>query len=104
MNDAVTLAALLAAQPAPPCAALMPHEIIDADLERGYIRLRFAEQRAFENHFAEPAALRDGRRNRAAAGCRSSIWIIQRGLTTHDPALKHGCIVRHYSRRHAVGA
>lgn len=51
MNDAETLAATLAAQAPPPCAALMPHEIVDADLERGYVKLRFAEQRAFENHF-----------------------------------------------------
>jgi uncharacterized protein (TIGR00369 family) len=51
MNDTDTLAALLAAQAAPPCASLMRHEIVDADFERGYVKLRFAEQRAFENHF-----------------------------------------------------
>ena len=51
MNDAETLAAILAAQAAPPCAALVPHEILDADFERGRVRVRFLEQRAFENHF-----------------------------------------------------
>lgn len=51
MNDAETLAAILAAQAAPPCAALVPHEIVDADFEKGRVKLRFLEQRAFENHF-----------------------------------------------------
>ena len=55
MNDAADLTAMLAGQTLPPCAALVPNEVIDADLERGYVKLRFAEQRAFENHFGNIA-------------------------------------------------
>ena len=55
MNDAATLTVLLAEQTLPPCSALVPSEVIDADFERGYVKLRFAEQRAFENHFGNIA-------------------------------------------------
>jgi uncharacterized protein (TIGR00369 family) len=51
MNDAATLTAILAEQPPPPCSALLQNGIVDADFERGYVRLRFFEQRAFEDHF-----------------------------------------------------
>jgi acyl-coenzyme A thioesterase PaaI-like protein len=55
MDDVATLTAMLAGQPLPPCAALVPSEVIGADLERGCVKLRFAEQRAFENHFGNIA-------------------------------------------------
>ena len=55
MTDAAALTALFSTQLAPPCAALVPNEIVDADFERGYVKLRFAEQRAFENHFGNIA-------------------------------------------------
>jgi uncharacterized protein (TIGR00369 family) len=50
-----TLAALLAEQPMPPCAKLVPNELLDADFERGYVKLRFAEQPEFSNHFGNIA-------------------------------------------------
>jgi uncharacterized protein (TIGR00369 family) len=39
------------AQPKPDCAALTPFELIDADAEMNWVKLRFAEQPAFRNHF-----------------------------------------------------
>ena len=45
------LAALIAGQPKPVCAALTPFEILDADFDDGFVRLEFAEQPAFRNHF-----------------------------------------------------
>jgi uncharacterized protein (TIGR00369 family) len=42
---------LLDAQPQPVCAELTPFRIIDADLERGSVKLEFAPQPAFGNHF-----------------------------------------------------
>jgi uncharacterized protein (TIGR00369 family) len=48
---AAELIKLLDAQPKPECAALTPFTIIDADLERGFVRLEFAAQPAFRNHF-----------------------------------------------------
>ena len=51
MNDAAALTAIFAEQVPPPCSALVENEIVDADFDRGYVKLRFAEQRAFENHF-----------------------------------------------------
>ncbi len=55
MNDAAALTAVLAEQVLPHCSALMEKEIVEADLERSYVKLRFAEQRAFENHFGNIA-------------------------------------------------
>jgi uncharacterized protein (TIGR00369 family) len=55
MNDASALSAIFAEQTMPPCAALVRNEILEADFERGYVKLRFAEQRAFENHFGNIA-------------------------------------------------
>ncbi len=51
MNGAERLKTLLAAQPPPECAKLTPFEVIDADFELGSVRLVFAEQPAFGNHF-----------------------------------------------------
>lgn len=45
------LAALLASQPKPVCAALTPFRVLDADFEAGSVRLEFAPQPAFRNHF-----------------------------------------------------
>ncbi len=51
MSDAARLKELLSPQTRPVCANLTPFEITSADLESGYVRLRFAEQPAFANHF-----------------------------------------------------
>ena len=50
MGDPTALQ-LLADLPMPVCAALMPFEVLDADRERGWVRLRFEPQPAFTNHF-----------------------------------------------------
>jgi acyl-coenzyme A thioesterase PaaI-like protein len=42
---------LLDGQPKPVCAQLTPFRIIDADLDAGSVRLEFAPQPAFGNHF-----------------------------------------------------
>ncbi len=51
MSDAGTLTTLLAAQLKPACAELTPADIVEADFDRGYVKLQFAEQPAFSNHF-----------------------------------------------------
>jgi uncharacterized protein (TIGR00369 family) len=51
MPDAAELERLLAAQTAPECAALTPFRIEAADFGSGQVRLRFAAQPAFRNHF-----------------------------------------------------
>jgi uncharacterized protein (TIGR00369 family) len=43
--------AALAATPKPDCAALTPFTIVDADPAAGHVRLAFAAQPAFRNHF-----------------------------------------------------
>jgi uncharacterized protein (TIGR00369 family) len=42
---------LLANQPKPVCAALTPFEILAAESDTGYVKVEFAPQPAFENHF-----------------------------------------------------
>jgi acyl-coenzyme A thioesterase PaaI-like protein len=42
---------LLDGQPKPVCAALTPFKVIDANLDLGLVRLEFAPQPAFGNHF-----------------------------------------------------
>lgn len=42
---------LLEVQPKPVCAALTPFTILDARLDTGFVRLEFAPQEAFRNHF-----------------------------------------------------
>ena len=51
MDSVQHLCDLLAGQPAPACAALTPFEVLDVNFENGFVRLRFAEQPAFGNHF-----------------------------------------------------
>lgn len=53
MSDTLILRELLASQPAPVCARLTPFEIMEADFARGFVRLEFAEQPAFRNHFGD---------------------------------------------------
>jgi uncharacterized protein (TIGR00369 family) len=52
-NDAEEIRALLANQPKPVCADLTPFEIIEAARESGYVKIEFAPQPAFENHFGD---------------------------------------------------
>jgi len=54
-SDAAYLRAALASQPAPVCFALIPFEIIDADRSEGFVRVEFAPQPAFGNHFGDIA-------------------------------------------------
>jgi uncharacterized protein (TIGR00369 family) len=51
MSDVARLTGLLASQPKPACAVLTPFEITSADLEAGFVAMRFAEQPVFSNHF-----------------------------------------------------
>jgi len=51
MTDTQTLIGLLDGQSQPVCARLTPNKIVDADFERGYVKLEFSEQPAFSNHF-----------------------------------------------------
>lgn len=51
MNNTQAIRSLLAAQTQPICAALTPHEILEANSESGYVKIEFAPQPAFENHF-----------------------------------------------------
>lgn len=45
------LRALLESGPKPECAALTPCELLDADPARGWVKIQFAAQPAFRNHF-----------------------------------------------------
>ena len=49
--DNEALRQLIISQPAPVCGALTPFEILDINAETGYVKLEFAPQPAFENHF-----------------------------------------------------
>jgi uncharacterized protein (TIGR00369 family) len=51
MSDTAELRALLDSQPKPVCADLTPFELVEADLEIGFVALRFAQQPAFSNHW-----------------------------------------------------
>jgi uncharacterized protein (TIGR00369 family) len=51
MSPAAQLLSLLDSQPQPDCAKLTPFAIEDADFNAGRVRLRFAAQPAFRNHF-----------------------------------------------------
>jgi uncharacterized protein (TIGR00369 family) len=53
MTDASRLRELLASQPKPVCAALTPFEVLEADFAGGYVKVEFAEQPAFRNHFGD---------------------------------------------------
>jgi uncharacterized protein (TIGR00369 family) len=51
MNATEEIRSLLAAQPQPVCAKLTPFHILEAESERGFVKIEFAPQPAFENHF-----------------------------------------------------
>lgn len=51
MNSNEELLTLLNELPKPPCTALTPFQVISADSETGYVKIEFAAQPAFENHF-----------------------------------------------------
>jgi hypothetical protein len=51
MDAAEEIRALLASQPKPVCAGLTPFHLLEADSEAGYVKVEFAPQPAFENHF-----------------------------------------------------
>jgi uncharacterized protein (TIGR00369 family) len=51
MSATEEIRALLDSQPKPVCAALTPFEIVEAESETGYVKVEFAPQPAFENHF-----------------------------------------------------
>jgi acyl-coenzyme A thioesterase PaaI-like protein len=51
MSDAATLSS----QPQPKCAELTPCSVIAASFDEGYVKLQFAEQPAFSNHFGNIA-------------------------------------------------
>jgi uncharacterized protein (TIGR00369 family) len=53
MSDAQKLRDLLAGQPKPVCAELTPFEIVAADCARGFVKVEFAPQPAFRNHFGD---------------------------------------------------
>jgi uncharacterized protein (TIGR00369 family) len=51
MNVTDEIQQLLDNQPKPVCAALTPFELVTADDEPGSVKIAFAPQPAFENHF-----------------------------------------------------
>jgi uncharacterized protein (TIGR00369 family) len=51
MNTTEEIRSLIATQPKPVCAELTPFHILEADSESGFVKLEFAPQPAFENHF-----------------------------------------------------
>jgi uncharacterized protein (TIGR00369 family) len=51
MTDVATLRELLAAQPMPVCARLTPFQVVDAELDAGFVVLSFDQQPAFSNHW-----------------------------------------------------
>lgn len=51
MNTTEEIRSLLASQPKPVCADLTPFSILEADSESGFVKIEFAPQPAFENHF-----------------------------------------------------
>lgn len=51
MSDLEKLRALVAGAPKPPCADLIPFSIVEADSERGLVKVEFEPQPAFGNVF-----------------------------------------------------
>jgi uncharacterized protein (TIGR00369 family) len=51
MNITEEIRSLIANQPQPICAALTPFHILEAESEQGFVKVEFAPQPAFENHF-----------------------------------------------------
>jgi hypothetical protein len=52
-SDLDALRSALSAENLPACAALTPFEVVTADFTEGIIRLTFAPQPAFGNHFGD---------------------------------------------------
>ena len=53
MSEVQRLRDVLAGQPTPKCAELTPFEILDANFADGFVRVEFAPQPAFRNHFGD---------------------------------------------------
>ena len=53
LSDATELRELLASQRQPVCASLTPFEILEAEFASGYVKVVFAPQPAFQNHFGD---------------------------------------------------
>ena len=51
MNATEEIRSLIASQPKPVCAELTPFNIIEVENETGFVKVEFAPQPAFENHF-----------------------------------------------------
>ena len=51
MSDVDKLRALISSAPTPACAALTPFSILEADAERGFVKVEFHPQPAFGNTF-----------------------------------------------------
>ena len=51
MSDVEKLRALIASAPKPACAALTPFTVVEADAERGFVKVEFEPQPAFGNMF-----------------------------------------------------
>jgi uncharacterized protein (TIGR00369 family) len=51
MSDLEKLRALIATAPKPACAALTPFTVVEADAERGFVKVEFEPQPAFGNVF-----------------------------------------------------
>src|SRR5262245_42957355 len=51
MDTTDEIRSLLDNQPKPVCAALTPFRILEAESETGFVKVEFAPQPAFENHF-----------------------------------------------------
>jgi uncharacterized protein (TIGR00369 family) len=51
MNTTEEIRLLIDSQPKPACAALTPFQILEAEQETGFVKIEFAPQPAFENHF-----------------------------------------------------
>jgi uncharacterized protein (TIGR00369 family) len=53
MSEVQRLRDVLAGQPMPKCAELTPFEILDANFADGFVKVEFAPQPAFRNHFGD---------------------------------------------------
>lgn len=51
MSELDEIITLISDQPAPPCIALTPFEVLDVGSEEGFVKIAFEPQPAFENHF-----------------------------------------------------
>lgn len=79
MSAALELEQLLASQPQPDCAKLTPFRVEEADFDTGRIRILFAPQPAFKNHFGNvqggfAVAMIDGLIS-VAAYAKTRMWL-----------------------------